>query len=64
MDTKTLGKWLYIIGLVVTILAALFGYAAEWLTLVLMIMGILVGLIAISMFLPLFDLTAMTQGGG
>ncbi|MFC1635699.1 type II secretion system F family protein, partial [Planctomycetota bacterium] len=32
--------------------------------LILIIMGVLVGLIAISMFLPLFDLTAMTQGGG
>ena len=30
---------------------------------ILVIMGILVGLIAISMFLPLFDLTSMTQGG-
>ena len=26
-------------------------------------MGLLVGLIAVSMFLPLFDLTAMTQAG-
>lgn len=32
--------------------------------LILVIMGVLVGLIAVSMFLPLFDLTAMTQGGG
>jgi type IV pilus assembly protein PilC len=31
---------------------------------ILIIMGILVGLTAISMFLPLFDLTSMTQGGG
>lgn len=31
---------------------------------VLVVMGILVGLIAISMFMPLFDLTALTQGGG
>jgi type II secretory pathway component PulF len=31
---------------------------------ILVITGILVGLIAVSMFLPLFDLTAMTQGGG
>ncbi len=30
---------------------------------VLIVMGLLVGLIAICMFLPLFDLTAMTQGG-
>ncbi|MBN2314390.1 MAG: type II secretion system F family protein [Sedimentisphaerales bacterium] len=32
--------------------------------LILVIMGVLVGLIAVSMFLPLFDLTSMTQGGG
>lgn len=31
--------------------------------LILIFMGILVGLIAVSMFLPLFDLTAMTSGG-
>lgn len=44
MDTKTLGKWLYMIGLVVAILAALFGFSNQWLTLVLMVVGILVGL--------------------
>ena len=32
--------------------------------LILLIMGIFVGLIAISLFTPLFDLTALTQGGG
>jgi len=32
--------------------------------LILIIMGILVGFIAISMFMPLFDLTSITQGGG
>ncbi len=31
---------------------------------ILIIMGLLVGVIAICMFMPLFDLTAMTQGGG
>ena len=40
----TIGKWLSIIGPVVAILAALFGFSAEWLTLVLMSTGILVGL--------------------
>lgn len=30
---------------------------------ILIVMGVLVGFIAVSMFLPLFDLTAMTQGG-
>jgi type II secretory pathway component PulF len=31
---------------------------------ILLIMGMLVGLVAVSMFMPLFDLTSMTQGGG
>jgi type II secretory pathway component PulF len=31
---------------------------------ILVCMGILVGTVAVSMFMPLFDLTAMTQGGG
>jgi len=30
---------------------------------ILIVMGALVGLVAVSMFMPLFDLTAMTQGG-
>jgi len=31
---------------------------------ILIVMGILVGLVALSMFMPLFDLTSMIQGGG
>jgi type IV pilus assembly protein PilC len=31
---------------------------------ILILMGLLVGIVSICMFLPLFDLTAMTQGGG
>lgn len=31
---------------------------------ILVLMGVLVGVVAISMFLPLFDLTSMVQGGG
>ncbi|MFB0524343.1 MAG: type II secretion system F family protein [Phycisphaerae bacterium] len=31
---------------------------------ILIVMGILVGLVALSMFMPLFDLTSMAQGGG
>jgi len=31
---------------------------------ILILMGLLVGVVSICMFLPLFDLTAMTQGGG
>lgn len=44
MDTKTIGKWIYMIGLLVAIVAALFGFSNQWLSLVLMIAGVLVGL--------------------
>ena len=44
MDTKTIGKWLYWIGLAVAIIAALVGFSNQWLSLVLMIVGVLVGL--------------------
>ncbi len=30
---------------------------------ILVLMGILVGVVAVSLFMPLFDLTAMTGGG-
>ena len=31
---------------------------------ILIVLGVLVGFVAISMFLPLFDLTSATRGGG
>ena len=31
---------------------------------ILIVLGLMVGVIALSMFMPLFDLTAMTGGGG
>ncbi len=40
---KTLGKWLFLIGLLVAVVAALFGYAASWLTWILVLAGILAG---------------------
>jgi type II secretory pathway component PulF len=30
---------------------------------ILIVLGVLVGFVALSMFMPLFDLTSMTQGG-
>ncbi len=38
---KTVGKWLYLIGLLVAVVAGLFGYAAMWLSAILMLAGIL-----------------------
>ena len=40
------------------------GIAAVLPILILIVLGVLVGFVAISMFLPLFDLTAATSGGG
>ena len=31
---------------------------------ILIVLGVMVGFVALSMFLPLFDLTATTSGGG
>ena len=44
MDMKTIGKWSYLVGLVVAIVTSLFGYSAEWLGLVLIVLAILTGL--------------------
>ncbi len=44
MDMKTIGKWSYLVGLVVAIVAALVGYSADWLGLVLIVLAVLTGL--------------------
>lgn len=44
MDMKTIGKWSYLVGLVVAIVTALVGYSADWLGLVLIVLAILTGL--------------------
>jgi len=44
MDTKTIGKWLYLGGMLVAIIVALFEFSADWLTMVLMAVGVLAGI--------------------
>lgn len=44
MDMKTVGKWSYLIGLVVVIVTALIGFTADWLGLVILILAVLTGL--------------------
>ena len=44
MDTKTLAKYFYIIGVLAAIIAALFKFSAEWLSITLAILAIFVGL--------------------
>ena len=40
---KSLGKWLFLIGLLVAVVAGLVGFSAAWLTWILIIVGILAG---------------------
>jgi len=44
MNIKTIGKWAYLVGLVVAILTALVGYYASWLGLVLIVLAVVAGL--------------------
>lgn len=44
MSMKTIGKWSYLVGVVVAVVTALVGYAADWLSLVLAILAVLAGL--------------------
>ena len=41
---KNIGKWAYLLGLLVAILAALFSFQATWLGLILLLVAIFVGL--------------------
>jgi len=43
--TKTIGKWLYLIGLLIAIVAGLFSLSFSWLSLILVIMGILAAIL-------------------
>ena len=43
MDMKTIGRWAYLAGLVIAIVAALAGYSDTWLMIVLMILAIVTG---------------------
>ena len=44
MDMKTIGKWSYLVGLVVVLVTALVGYSANWLGLVVLVLAVLTGL--------------------
>ena len=39
--SKTIGKWLYLIGLLLAVVAGLFSLSFSWLSLILVLMGIL-----------------------
>ena len=44
MDVKTIGKWAYLIGLVVAVLAALARVYNSWLSLILIVLAVVAGL--------------------
>ena len=41
---KNIGKWLYLLGLLVAVIVALIGFKASWLSLILMLIGIFVAI--------------------
>jgi hypothetical protein len=43
--SKTIGKWLYLIGLLIAVVAGLFSLSFSWLSLILLIMGVLAALL-------------------
>ena len=45
MDMKTIGRWAYLVGLVLAIVTALVGYSASWLVIVLMVLAIVTGIL-------------------
>jgi hypothetical protein len=47
MDLKTIGKWAFILGLVISVLAGLF-YQPDWAYWVLAILGVVVGLLNVT----------------
>ena len=40
MNAKSIGKWLFLLGLLIAVIASLFSYTATWLSLVLLLLGI------------------------
>ena len=44
MDLKTLGRWAYLVGLVLAVVSALVGFSASWLVVVLMVLAVFTGL--------------------
>jgi len=45
MNAKSIGKWLFLLGLLVAVVASLFSYTAAWLSLVLVLLGIVAGVL-------------------
>lgn len=43
--TKIIGKWIYLIGMLIAVVASLFSLSFPWLSLVLVIMGILAAIL-------------------
>jgi 4-hydroxybenzoate polyprenyltransferase len=43
MDIKTIGRWAYLVGLVLAIVTALVGYSADWLSIVILVLAIVTG---------------------
>ena len=40
MNAKSIGKWLFLLGLLIAVVASLFSFSATWLSLILVLVGI------------------------
>ena len=45
MNAKSIGKWLFLLGMLVAVVASLFSYSATWLSLILLLLGILAAIL-------------------
>jgi hypothetical protein len=45
MNAKSIGKWLFLLGLLAAVVASLFSYSATWLSLILMVVGIVAAIL-------------------
>jgi len=45
MNAKSIGKWLFLLGLLGAVIASLFNYSATWLSLILVVLGIVAAIL-------------------
>ena len=45
MNAKMIGKWLFLLGLLIAVVTSLFSFTATWLSLILLIVGILAAIL-------------------
>jgi hypothetical protein len=44
MDMKTIGRWAYLVGLILAVVTVLVGYSADWLSILILVLAIVTGI--------------------